>query len=155
MVKALKWALLIIMFGLTYLHKSITSNAIASPSLSQSSHRMTTSAFRTCFYIFFTMSFYFSTTYLSKGTLNSCFISVFFQSLHLLGNLYSLMCPHTDVTIILIKKRSQSFVLNWNTGLYLLRVSIFRGPSLNLHKWSAIARATDGFSAMFRATIGF
>lgn len=134
LVSALKWALLTIMLGLTYLHRSITSNAIASPSLSQSSHNMSTSAVAACFYMFLTISLCFSTTYFSSGTLNSYRMSVFFQSLHLLGNRYSLMCPHTDVTIMLMKYRSASLVLKWNTGLYLLRVSSFLGPSLNLQR---------------------
>jgi len=103
LVSALKWALLTIILGLTSLHRSITSNAMASPSLSQSSHSISTSACAAYLWIFLTMSLYLSTTYFSKGTLNSYLMSVFFQSLHLLGNLYSLMWPQTEVTIICMK----------------------------------------------------
>ncbi len=155
LVRALKWALLIIILGLTYLTKSMTSNAMASPSRSQSSQSISTSACAAYFYMLRTISACLSTTYFSRGTLKSIFMSVFFQSLHFLGNLYSLMCPHTEVTIMLEKYLSTSLHLNWKTGLYLLTESSFFGPSLNLQRWSEIAFATDGFSATFKITIGY
>lgn len=154
LVKALKCALFTIMNGFTYLTKSITSKAIASPSLSQSNHNIRTSAWAAYFWIFFTISYCLSTTYFSRGTLKSIFISVFFQSLHFFGNLYSFMWPQTEVTIMLAKYLSTNLHLNWKTGLYLLNESSFFGPSLNLHRWSDIDLATDGFSATLRITIG-
>ena len=68
LVSAEKWALCTCRPLLTYLHASITSNAIASPSRSQSSHKISSSTPLTCACTFLTTFSLFSIAIFSRPT---------------------------------------------------------------------------------------
>lgn len=146
LVAAEKRARWILACGLTCDTMPITSNAIASPSRSQSSHRTRSEMFRAKNLMFSTRSVFWSENFVSTSALvirSTGFVLP--QSLYLGSKSISWMWPVTEVTRILacwcpLKSRKKL-----KTGLYLdLECGLETSP---WWRKSEMVLAMDGFSA--------